>query len=358
MLSKYRLSHKPFELKSIKKSKYFELYKYIIPVKNIKTGEITSFLIELFSINPAFSTKQLRFSAQNLSISKSNKASFILVRVGLLTNNKKIKHVFFPSDEIRYNKKHKSIELGNYIFSPDQIIGVLGSNNDGIEWKIIKKDQTNLEYFLSHKVFIKKNNPYKFKCFNASAFPSFSGQLRLGDEKYEVINNNQISFFDRSWGTSFSKPLCVLASKNFISLISGKKIDLSHFIFQSTYNYKTQNHLNYLALHCNGQLFRFIPKQLKILISEKKELRQWAITAENKKYLMDIDIFCPQDTIMQLAYSFESTQRAHAHDQYILGTSGYGELRIYKKNKKKLETIEHVRIENCFFEQSLNLPSN
>ncbi|HPY53610.1 MAG TPA: hypothetical protein PK505_06410, partial [Treponemataceae bacterium] len=54
--------HKPFDLKSLGKSKQFEILRYFIPVKHNKTGHLDVFFIELFSINPSLYTRQLQFA--------------------------------------------------------------------------------------------------------------------------------------------------------------------------------------------------------------------------------------------------------------------------------------------------------
>lgn len=356
MVSKYRLSHKTFELKSIKKSKYFELYRYFIPIKNINTGQDANFLIELFAINPTSSARQLQFSPVNENKIKTQRASHLLVRVGLISKDKKFIHVFYPGDSVRYDKKFKRLTLGTAVFSPEHISGSFVTTADVVEWEISFFDFNYHSYFLRQAFFPSIATPCKTNCFNSSFFPRYQGSIRIAEEEYEVGQARRFSFFDGRWGKNFSKPLYSLASHDFISLISGKRLAQNHFICTSYYNYKAKKYLNYIILLCNALVFKFYSKQMQVLMSKKNDFTQWTITAENRQYLIDIDIYCPNSDIAHIGYSFESTQKVHSSDQFAFGTTGYGELRIYKKIKKKLETLEHVRIENCFFEQAVNLP--
>jgi len=95
---------------------------------------------------------------------------------------------------------------------------------------------------------------------------------------------------------------------------------------------------------------------VQVSIHKKEAYIQWVLSAENKVYLMDLDIYSKISDTVKIGYSFESIQRLESNHLFSLGAKAYGELRLYKKKKKNLEIIEHVRIENCLCEQALNVP--
>lgn len=355
MYSKYRFSHKPFELKSLKKSKFFETRRYFIPLKNKKTGQNSFFCIEFFSINPFLNTAALQFASITERKKRAVKASFVFLRLGFIEQNETFAHVFFSGKELQFDRKHKLLKIGSCVFSRDYLAGTITTQSQDTEWKINILSKDTHAYGLSLPVVLqkdKKKSQYANLCF----FSNFSGTVRIGTEKYEVVEKKQLSFFDHSWGQLFVKPMFFLSSQNFISLISGKKLENSYFISTSFFNYKNKKYKHYFSLTCESQKFNFPSKNMKVLFYQKKELTQWSISAENKHYLMDIDIYSYHNQMSKIGYSFESMQRLQNEHLFNLGQRGYGELRIYKKNKKKLETLEHVRVEHCLCEQALNLP--
>ncbi|MDI9387044.1 MAG: hypothetical protein QM387_05590 [Spirochaetota bacterium] len=350
--------HKPFVLKSLGKSKQFEILRYFIPVKHNKTGHLDVFFIELFSINPSLYTRQLQFASISETKNKSEKPSFILVRAGLIAHGEKYKHIFFTSKDIRYDKKNKRIQIGSSFFASDAISGSIEQESQSIEWKIAFLFKEFQHYFLSHRFYFSQNDRLKTKLNNSCFFTHFSGSLRFGADYFEVLENKQLLYSDHSWGNFFVKPAFWFASQSFISLISGKKIQNSHFTCASFYQPKNKKYKTYFVLDCNNQRFRFLPKQMQVSIHKKEAYTQWVLSAENKAYLMDLDIYAKASDMVKIGYSFESIQRLDTNHLFSLGAKGYGELRLYKKKKKNLEIIEHVRIENCLCEQALNVPPN
>lgn len=355
MLSRYSVSKKPFDLKSYRKSKFFELSRYFIPIKSIRTSQVATFFIELFSINPTINTKCLQFGSITEKKNKAKKASYIFIRFGILGKRDSIGHLFFPSQDILYDKKNKILQLGPFVFSEKNVSASFSFQFHQIEWNIAIKNTEEHGYYLSNYLQLDDKERQKTKVFNRNVFQNFSGKISIDSERFAVLENTQLSFFNKSWGKLFLQPSLMLASQSFISLISGKKLKNSLFLSASFYNYTRRKYEHFLVLGCNGQKFRFKSKDIQIQIYPKEELVQSALSAENSIYLIDIDMYSQVSEMSKLGYDFKDSKDPLPSHLFVLGSNAYGELRVYKKNKKKLEIIEQIRIENCFCEYSPNL---
>lgn len=346
MVSHSGVSCSPFELKGLKKSKFFELSRVCVPLKNIKTGHSLVFFIELCAVNSAINPKQVQFASTEMEKrTKADMDSFILLRAGTLGEQARILYDFFSARDIRYDAKNKKITLGTSVFSANSFSGGLGAFLDSIEW--------NLSYRLRKRHYILKHsaltqNRKKQKVHTLYTFLNVSGTVRIGSEKYEVLKQS-LSFFDCSMGLTFLKPVFFLSSHNCISLISGKKLQNTHFLCAGFLN---QTYKTYLAVKLNEYNYRFKPKEIQVVFNQKEDCFKWSLSVENNRFLIDIDVYANYSDLSTLGYSFQSPQRFHEYNQFFVGTKGYGEFRIYKKNNKRLEIIEHARIEDCLCEQA------
>ena len=80
----------------------------------------------------------------------------------------------------------------------------------------------------------------------------------------------------------------------------------------------------------------------------EENLLHWSVSLNSKLWVIDIDIFC--NTSEMFLRDYESPEGERKVMRVLGGSTGYGKICIYKKQKKALELIEQAEIKKCLCE--------
>ena len=182
----------------------------------------------------------------------------------------------------------------------------------------------------------------------------FAGSITIDGKVYNVIPKKSFGYIDRNYGKNNSYPWLHLSSSNLTSIITGKTLQESAFAVQGIYNdrvsvivdfegnqvvFEANKGLSSYEAHWN---FTQSPE------NDSQEKLHWTISVHNKKYVIDIDVFCIAP--LMFVRSFELPEGKRNILKVLSGSTGTGEIRLYKRIHKNLELIEHAEIAGALCE--------
>ncbi len=332
------------------KKNCFDLWRHSFTAYSKRTGDPKTFFIEFYILNPAVSPNEVSFENSYSITKKEGKPCFLMVKAGFWGPKGKQLHAFLPIDKMVINKRKLNIRAENFLITESELFGAIEvlptemkmhpeylSDSGSMKWKI-KMDKKIA--FDPKKV---KTDPQVF-WYVQGAKTMFGGSILLDGEEYAIVPQKSFGHADKLWGKDFSNPFIWLSSSNLISIITGSYLPGSCFDVCGTSIYKKEKSLQ--VFYCQqGQNYNFANSGIKYSYTENDELCHWQVTAENKKNLVDIEIFCKKIDMIEKRYY--NTRGEISFERFLSGGNGSGEIRLYKKVNKTLEIMEHAKVENC-----------
>ena len=193
-----------------------------------------------------------------------------------------------------------------------------------------------------------------FTWFAVGAQTAFSGTLTIDGKAFTIQPKKSFGYIDRSFGREYNFPYVHLSSSNLTSIISGKTLQDSVFVVQGVYGGRTS-----VIVSLEGKKVVFEANQSRRAYESHWDFSQmpenndqeklhWTISAHNTNYVIDIDVFCPSSLMFVRSAELPEGQR-HTIKKLVGGT-GTGEIRLYKKVRRNLELIEHAQIAGALCE--------
>lgn len=183
---------------------------------------------------------------------------------------------------------------------------------------------------------------------------AFSGTFTIDGKVYSVLPKKSFGYIDRFYGKAHDFPYVHLSSSNLTSIISGKTLQNSVFVIQGVYNDRIS-----LIVNLEGSEVVFQAQKGRRSFESHWDFSQmpengdqeklhWTVSVHNSKYVVDIDVFCPAQLMFVRSAELPEGQR-HTIKKLVGGT-GTGEIRLYKKIHRNLELIEHAQISTALCE--------
>ena len=369
-------------LKGSLKKNGFDRWRFITNAVSLTSGLEKTFFIEFYILNPLVSPDECvlgfknRFaktaedlqyalagteSAENAASQKFVVPSFTMVRAGYFGSGGKQLSSYFPNGQIEFGKNEFVIRSGKNsekecVFAGDYSFGKI---------KVSPVELSNHpEYLCSSGEIawnLKFEKKFSFKPDSTGKISHWTviggkcdceGKIFADGEEFCVTQIKSCAYFDKNWGHDFANPFIHLNSSNLTSQITGKTLLNSCFAVQGEYN----GTLSILA-SIEGKNITFYTSQKKKqkVTYECSEMNSddgddsiptlhWSVSANSKKIVVDIDIFCRTDEMFLRDYESPCGERKLMR---VLAGSGNGELRIYKGSKKNLELLEHITVAGC-----------
>ena len=370
-VSKKALKSNCYKLKGSLKKCGFDRWRYSFNGINAASGEERMFYIELMAENPAVSFERTilpqaegtpKIDADNLQAalagnldapsSAGQKAipSFACVRAGVFGSRPKQLNRFFANSELNAKKKGFEIKAGGCAFGDNELRGVMaitevearsftewGSSSGRMEW--------NLKYerdFDAPETFSKDGMHWLAGGLTAR----FSGMVTLDGQEYAVSPDHSFGYVEKTWGPALPLPFMHVSSSRLTSIFTGKVMKDSGFALGGDYD----GRLVALAKFEN-EFYGFGPQQkikkytahwscVRSPLNDGNEELHWSASVNCKKYILDVDVFCPASEMLVKDYWLSDGSLL----KVLCGGSGSGEIRLYKQIKKSLELIQHAKI--------------
>lgn len=365
------------------RSEGFERCRYFFSAFNAETNQEKKFFVELYIVNPGVSPKvaiiaqksrlahsesDLQYalagtqSAENANEELAVRPSYVLVKAGVYGNSGFQLNKFFSSAQFTFVRNTGAFKAGECLFGADSVFGnvevtaqdlrvkpELLCDSGAMEWELkIERKIT------SEPLFKKKENLW----IPLGAKTLYSGFVSVNGQKYVVQPKNSSGYSDKSWGNSLPENYFHISSAKMTSLITGKSMLNSCFAIEGEYNGKLCG-----ILSLEDMVFKIREKKhfgkcsvihncTQVPGIEGDEKVHWMVSVKKRKFVVDIDIYCSGRELSVRDYEIPQGQRTLLK---ILGSgSGNGEIRIYKKNGKNLELLEHANVYDavCEFGQT------
>lgn len=370
-VSKKALKNNGCKLKGSLKKCGFDRWRYFFNGINAASGEERLFFIELMTENPALSAensilpnagKEEKIDssdlqaalAGNLEIKSSGGQkvipSFGCVRAGVFGSRPKQLNRFFANSEFDWQKRGFGVKAGGCAFSDNELYGVVsitevearsfsewGTSSGRMEW--------NLKYERDYDAPQTSSKQGSF-WLAGGLTARFSGMVRLDGDEYAVSPDHSFGYVDKSWGSALPIPFMHVSSGRLTSIFTGKVMKDSAFAIEGDYD----GRLVALAKF-EDECYGFGPQQkikkyachwscVRVPTNDGNEELHWSASVNCKKYILDVDVFCPAAEMQVKDY----WQPDGSLLKVLCGGSGYGEIRLYKQIKKSLELIQHAKI--------------
>lgn len=348
------------------------------------TGEKFPFFIEIYIVNfskcktsMTFSTRNEKLSEAQMSMEeaslfctpvqqvskqkkkvagKKTQPAYIAVRAGKFGTDGTARCVnnYFSAQDFKFNKANKSITLPNCIFSQQKLIGeIFNSKETCIEHPEFFSQNGSFFWNLEIQAtenFKKGISSRNYNWLTATSGILFSGELNFDGISYTVDPSNCSGYIQKNWGKDFPKPFITIACSNLTSLITGRRCSqIQNFSIQGVNVKKLNAIFNFQEKHEFLKKFRYksIFENTQILQNDEEKQLHCTISFTNRKFVIDIDAYCKKSSLNLKKY--ESLSEEGKVFSLLESGDSIGEVRIYRKIKKTLELIEHLKFSDAFY---------
>lgn len=363
-----------YMLKGVLKKNGYDWWWHSFTGYNKLTGEPKSFFIEYFIVNPALSPQTIIFgqkkNSQSLLDDGENlvKPCYVMIKAGAWGKDAKQIHAFYPTEKLIIKKgRDFSLSAGCCNFSETQISGAIAmpqteaaahpeymSDAGSMAWKLKVKKCIAFDVGYGTSWFFRTLNAFQMYWHAQGVKTEYTGSVVLDGQEYIVPEEKSYGYADKNWGRDFTSPWIWLSSCNLVSQITGNKLENACFdigggcpkVFGIPFNRKVLT-----FFHMNGKKYQFNfshfwkKSRVQFSFNEEGELLHWYVSAEDRKYLMDVDIYCRREDALFINY--EAPTGRKDFDRLWNCGNGHGELKFFTKKKKALELVEDAKVFNC-----------
>ncbi|MBQ4378382.1 MAG: hypothetical protein II821_04210, partial [Treponema sp.] len=181
----------------------------------------------------------------------------------------------------------------------------------------------------------------------------FSGSVLVDNQEYVVLPKSSNGYIDKSWGETLNSPYFHISSGRLTSIITGRQMLNSCFALEGEFSGKLCAVINLEGAKysvSNRKIFKkdvIIHDCSQLSDTAEGEKVHWSVSIHRGKFVIDIDIYCKASEMFVRDYEMPQGKRCLLK---VLGGTGNGEIRVYKKVKKNLELLEHANINDAICE--------
>jgi hypothetical protein len=346
------------------KKKGISWWRHVFTGLSAADGSPASVFIEYIAINPSLSPdvviRSCKVAEDAIQITslqpakrKPERPSYIMTRAGLFGRDGIIFENVLPSCEeggLRHIKTENKIAFNDCILSDNTITGIIEQNSviyslfsdstrkDLFLWDITAKETALLNAVIAH-------NKIKWKC-TASKTP-IQGNIQINEETYS-FSEPAFCYFDKLISKEIPSYWFSIAGAHIVSKITNKRMETSCFVVQGFSADKINIFLALEHIHLAFKPGQIFSRQSNVSCVKNEENIHWTVSAQDGKYMLDIDIFCAAEE-MKLR-NYDSPDGNGIILSLLTGATGSGEIRLYRRLKNGLELIEHADVENALCE--------
>lgn len=386
MATKKIRQNEKLKLRGNQKKNGFDRWRLVTNGFSSVTGEEKTFFIELYCVNPSVSPKTpvLGFknrydsdmandiqyalagtdAARNFMSQILVTPSFFMIRVGTLSTVCRQYNSYYSADEVDFNSAdaivsiNKKQENGRHcVLAENYTIGsVEVSEEDLIEHPEFMGNSGSMSWNLNFTREISFEHECKTKdiCWTVPGGKmDFSGTIIFNGEEFTVDQKTSFGYYDKNWGREYSSPFFHLSSSFLTSEISGKLLQNTAFAVQGEY----KNRLTVMVMIEGRRIeFRADKRKKYGVLFDCQEITDddlgpklhWSCSIQDKKYIIDIDVYCRTKDLFLRDY--ESPAGGRLVMRVLSSGTGVGRIKLYKNVRKSLELMEQAEISKCVCE--------
>ena len=318
-----------------------------------------------FKSKPKLTEKDLQYvlagtsSAYELQTESEIHPSYCSIKIGKLGRNPKQIACYFPLKDIEFQHNPFAMTIGNNTFTESILQGAIS---------VSEEDGTYKPEYLCNEGFAKWNLAYEVKSGFAVGYKEQSkwfpcglqtyimGKINFDGIEYGVSKENCWGYSEKFWGTSLPEPWFHISANKLTSEITGKALFGSSFAVQGIF----QDRISFVGKIENQEII-FKGENIGgsvdaswscVQMPEKSDITQnmlhWSCSFTSKQWLVDVDVYCKIKDLFNK--KVELPEGARKTLNIITGISDSGELKLYKRNGKDLEQIEHAKLDKVVCE--------
>lgn len=340
---------------------------------NQDTGEVRTFFIEYYIVNPALGGSQVVLGQYPQNKKLGIKPTYAMIKAGAFPTEKGndgvVLSTYYPIDEFKSTEMPFHFEMGDCEYNENRISGSIEVSRLESTKPYLMTDCGCMEWDLEISKSIACHTGFVSGLFGTllGALDSFwhgegiktyfRGNVYLNGEQYKVTPDDCFGYADKHWGKSFNEPWMQLACCHLISERTGNILRHSalaidgccprfffiplrrKMIIQLTY---TGEDFEYNF----SNPFKFTRYKWKLKETNKREL--WHILAQNRDSLIKISGYTFKDTLMPLGYEdpegkgFRNTLKASAN--------AVGTVELYRITPAGKVLIDRLTMVNALWE--------
>lgn len=332
---------------------------------NAITGEEKAFFIEYFAINPSLYPTKVVLGQRSDNQTYGIRPSYVMIKAGAWGKDAVQINNFYPAKELVYKRNKLDFQVGSCILSEHTISGAVSvDKEEALRYPECMTDSGSMSWNLQ----INKKIPYCvgygtnwfFRVFHffqmywhaQGVKTEYTGKVTLNGSVYNVMPETCYGYADKNWGSDFTNPWVWLSSCDMTNLITGKRLENSCFelgggtprILGIPIKGKV---LTYIKLENEEFEFNFSKfwkkSSTRYTFFDEGDEVHWSVSAQNRNYLVDINVFCNKSEMIKVNYENPDGQKLH--NNLWNGGNGHGDIKIFKKiGSKDLEVYEHISI--------------
>ena len=386
MLSKKILQNERLKLKGAQRKCGFDRWRFVTNGVSSVTGEEKTFFIEYYCVNPAISPNapvlgfknrydsnmaaDIQFALAGTDAAKNFTSqilvvpSFVMVRAGSLSTVCRQYNNYFSSESVDFKSEDFIVSVNTNQDKDKQcVIGecstsgsVSVSETELLEHPEYLGNSGSMSWNLTYNRAIGFERGFLSKELNwvvPGVKTEFSGTIIYNGEEFNVTAKRSFGYYDKNWGRDFTSPFFHLGSSFLTSQISGKLLDGSAFAVQGEYNGTLTVLIslegNIIEFHAEkGKKYNVIYDCQEITDDDMGAKLHWSCSVSNKKYVIDIDVYCRTKDLFLRDY--ESPMGERKVMRILSSGTGVGKFKLYKVVKKSLELVEQAEVSKCVCE--------
>lgn len=333
-----------------------------------ETGEPKTFYIEYFLCNPAIAKEQpviVWNDPQGRAAGKQ--PSYCMVNVGFWGKEKGQLHRFFSWSEVRVPMNQPlNLQAGDCTCTEKKMTGHVNvseeeaaahpewmSDAGEMSWEISIDKQVSYNVGYGASKLFRKLNAFEMFWHAEGMKTAFSGWVKLNGEDYIVEPERSFGYADKNWGGDFTSPWVWLSSNNLISNITGKRLHNSAFevgggrpkAFGIAMNRKLLGQFYYEGADYEFNFSKFWTGSCTQFDCQETEKQIcWKVTQTTFTAKMEAEIVCSKDEMLLINY--ESPDGYKRHTRLWNCGNGYGNVKLWRKQKNKWILVDDVHAES------------
>lgn len=302
-------------------------------------------------------------AAQNIQTEDIVQPSYCVIRIGMLGQTSKQLCYYFPIKKAICSNKPFSFSIDNKYFTDSGTGGFISISEEYItahpeclcESGYVKWDLT----YEINKSFLDGYTTKVDKWFPCGLRTDFSGKISFNGVDYSVTPQKSYGYMERYFGKTLPEIWFHISSNSLTSEITGKSLLCSSFTTQGVFDNKLAfvgsfEGLDIYFNDINSKKSNIIWDCVQMPECDEPEsnMLHWTASFDTKNWIIDFDIFCK---ITELYHrTFELPLGSRKVLNLLEGATGYGEIKLYKRNGASLEQIEHATLSKviCEFGQT------
>jgi tocopherol cyclase len=324
-----------------------------------------------FKVRPRISEEDLQYALAGTEAAHAIQSeSFVVpsygaVRAGAFGTGSRQFAFYFPAKSIGNDLRLENFTAGSCSFSADHIVGEITYTSEDIrEHPEYLCDSGSIKWDLRYEIQYTLPPVYRKKAdawLPSGTRTVFAGTVTLDGREYHVVPKSSCGYIELDCGRTMPAPWFHLSASNLTSLISGKTLFSSCFALSGSFEgtigaaVRLEDDEVVIKADTGSHAVKPIWECTQMPEDEDGEKLHWAVSTDDKKWVIDIDIMC--QTKQLSIRNIECPEGGRKVMKILCGGTGTGEIRLYRHVKKNLELIEDAHVANALCEYGqLELP--